>query len=57
MPESSDASFVTAASHVAPTASVASDLEYDSLEDESDDENKNEALQQQVRVVVSMHVS
>lgn len=48
MPESSEESFVTAASYAAPAASVVTDLDYASLEDESDDENRNEALQQQV---------
>lgn len=52
MPESSEESFLTAASHAAPAASLVSDLDYASLEDESDEENRDEALQQQVRVVV-----
>ncbi|KAL3150491.1 hypothetical protein ABBQ32_000312 [Trebouxia sp. C0010 RCD-2024] len=55
--ESSEESFVTAASHAAPAASVVTDLDYASLEDESDDENRNEALQQQSNTGLMSRVS
>lgn len=48
--EGSEASFVTAASHAAPARSVVSDLEYASMEDETEEDFRNEAAYGQVRL-------